>query len=308
MNVLPMLSYRSCLKVRDGALVLFNQSTKEQTEWDPRRFPFDTVVADPLGGFVTFPALRWLAEEGVTVSLLDFNGWPIGTFLPDVSPNVTRRLEQTRAFLDPARRYQIAKQIVERKVGKAAPAWAMRLNDLRLWEGQEAAAYWASKGIVRSYPHARDPVNARLNYAFGLLESRVRTAIHRAGYDPAIGFLHEPQDGKSAFVYDLMEGWRDLTVSVVLPCSTGTNLKRTGYYEMFRKGWRMRPHAAARVIEVFSAAFTAEEEDEVTAWASQLVRGAPAPPRTPSGPRPTPSPPPAGSSRGPSMTARTTTA
>ncbi|MFZ0892406.1 MAG: CRISPR-associated endonuclease Cas1 [Thermoplasmata archaeon] len=272
MKALPLMSYDSCLKVRDGALVLWNQASHERKSWEPRKFPYDTIVADPLGGFVTFPALRWLAEEGVTVSVLDFNGWPISTILPDTSPNVSRRIEQFEAFHDPKRRYVIAKQIVERKTGKPAPAWAMRLNDLRLWEGQEAADYWASKGIVRSYPHARDPVNARLNYAFGLLESRVRTVVHSLGYDPALGYLHEPQDGKSAFVYDLMEGWRELTVNAVLPCAVGTNLKRTGFYQSFRKGWRLRPNAAARVIEVFSEVFTPAEEESVESWASELIR------------------------------------
>jgi CRISPR/Cas system-associated endonuclease Cas1 len=122
MTALPLLSYESCLKIRNGELVLSNQATRESQSWGPRKFPYDTLVADLLGGFVTFPALRWLAEEGVTVSVLDFNGWPISTILPDTSPNDSRRLEQFEAHRDPKRRYATAKQIVERKTA-TVPFW-----------------------------------------------------------------------------------------------------------------------------------------------------------------------------------------
>jgi len=49
------------------------------------------------------------------------------------------------------------------------------------------------------------PVNAILNYAYGVLESQIRGSIVAAGADPTIGYLHSTTRSPSALVYDLME-------------------------------------------------------------------------------------------------------
>lgn len=52
------------------------------------------------------------------------------------------------------------------------------------------------------------PVNARLNYAYRVLESQVLVATIAAGFDPTIGYLHTCRPGRMALVYDLMEPLR----------------------------------------------------------------------------------------------------
>jgi len=48
-----------------------------------------------------------------------------------------------------------------------------------------------------------------INYAYGLVESRIRIAITTVGLDPDVGFMHEPKTAKGAsrspLVLDLME-------------------------------------------------------------------------------------------------------
>jgi len=64
--------------------------------------------------------------------------------------------------------------------------------------------------------HATHPVNAMLNYAYGVLESQVRTVAVAAGLDPAIGYLHACRPGRDALVYDLMEPFRPRVDRLVL--------------------------------------------------------------------------------------------
>ena len=97
MKPLVLTGYRVCLKVRAGCLVLFDQSTGEGQDWSPAEFPFDSVICEPSGGFVTFPALRWLAERGAMVSLLGFDGRPLFTGVPDNPINGLDRLIQYEA-------------------------------------------------------------------------------------------------------------------------------------------------------------------------------------------------------------------
>jgi len=53
--------------------------------------------------------------------------------------------------------------------------------------------------------NAAHPVNAILNYAYGVLESDIRIKAISEGYDPTIGIMHEGRDGPSKFIFDLME-------------------------------------------------------------------------------------------------------
>jgi CRISP-associated protein Cas1 len=53
--------------------------------------------------------------------------------------------------------------------------------------------------------NAAHPINATLNYAYGILESQIRIKSVAEGYDPTLGIMHESREGSSAFVFDMME-------------------------------------------------------------------------------------------------------
>jgi CRISPR-associated endonuclease Cas1 len=65
----------------------------------------------------------------------------------------------------------------------------------------------SSKLGSTSHPNrfATHPINAMLNYAYGVLESQVRMQVVATGLDPTIGVLHGNFGGKHRLVYDLME-------------------------------------------------------------------------------------------------------
>lgn len=83
-------------------------------------------------------------------------------------------------------------------------------------EGRGAQLYWeALAGIFegwgfggRSGRYATDPVNAMLNYGYGILLGEVWRAVHYAGLDPYGGFLHADRPGRPSLVLDLMEEFR----------------------------------------------------------------------------------------------------
>jgi CRISPR-associated endonuclease Cas1 len=63
---------------------------------------------------------------------------------------------------------------------------------------------------------ARHPVNAMLNYGYGIVVSQVRSQIVAAGPDPTIGVIHERKDNPAPLVYDLLEPLRPLVDNAVL--------------------------------------------------------------------------------------------
>ena len=88
-------------------------------------------------------------------------------------------------------------------------------------EGRAAQKYWnALKQIIpeqynwpgRRGRGARDPVNAGLNYGYGILYGQIERALVLAGLDPYGGFIHTDRPGKPSLVFDLIEEFRQVIV------------------------------------------------------------------------------------------------
>jgi len=75
------------------------------------------------------------------------------------------------------------------------------------------------------------PVNAMINYAYGVLYSKVERGCIIAGLDPYVGFLHTDRYNKKSLVFDLIEPFRIFADRVVLKLFTGRKCRES----MFRK-------------------------------------------------------------------------
>jgi CRISP-associated protein Cas1 len=76
----------------------------------------------------------------------------------------------------------------------------------------------SSKLGTISHPNrnATHPVNAMLNYAYAILESKVRMQLVAEGFDPTIGIFHGNARGQPGLVLDLMEPLRPIVDRKVL--------------------------------------------------------------------------------------------
>lgn len=90
-------------------------------------------------------------------------------------------------------------------------------DTLRGLEGTAGRIYFETVSAVmpetysfqgRSSRPAKDPFNAFLNYAYGILYSRVERALVIAGIDPYVGFLHRDDYNQLSMVYDFIEPYR----------------------------------------------------------------------------------------------------
>lgn len=67
----------------------------------------------------------------------------------------------------------------------------------------------------RSFRPAKDPFNAFLNYAYGILYSRVEKTLTIAGLDPFVGFMHRDDYNTKSLVFDFIEPYRIIAEEVV---------------------------------------------------------------------------------------------
>lgn len=87
----------------------------------------------------------------------------------------------------------------------------------------------------RSFRPAEDEFNAFLNYAYGVLYSRVEKALMIAGLDPYVGFLHRDDYNQKSMVYDFIEPYRIHAEKVVFRIFSAKQVNQT-HTQLLAKG------------------------------------------------------------------------
>src|SRR5690606_5625609 len=124
---------------------------------------------------------------------------------------LSQKLENQSDFLNDLKKHRSKQhEFLDEKIEKIlefrekiTTTTAENINDiaesLRGWEGSSGRHYFDALSVCmpeafafkgRSFRPAKDEFNAMLNYAYGVLYSRVERALMLAGLDPYVGFLH----------------------------------------------------------------------------------------------------------------------
>lgn len=126
-------------------------------------------------------------------------------------------------------------------------------ESFRGWEGSAGRHYFdalstampkafAFKG--RSFRPAQDEFNAMLNYAYGILYSRIERALMLAGLDPFVGFMHRDDYNSKSLVFDFIEPYRIYADRFVFRLFTGKKIKKS-YFSEFPGGFSLNEEGKA---------------------------------------------------------------
>ena len=190
-----------------------------------------------------------LGEQGVGVVVLSGRQGKPTLMLARPHNDATRRVAQVRKSLDPDFCADVARRLLDRKLGNQIDwfedlrerdsaaryelthavrvlagfrekiAGADSLARLRGLEGSAAQAYFA--GLRAAVPDSlnfsarnrrppRDPFNALLSLTYTLIHAETAMALHGAGLDPYIGYYHQLEFGRESLASDLIEPIRPL--------------------------------------------------------------------------------------------------
>lgn len=241
----------------------FTVSLKQSDgSWKKQAIPAQTVEQVVLMGNpqVTGDAFVYALELGMPIHYLSSFGKYLGSALPAHSRNGALRLAQYAVYHDSERRLELVKAIVTAKIHnqysvlyrhdqrdnplkerKGQVKAQSTIDQVRGIEGIAAKEYfacwskmvepeWNFNGRNRRPP--TDPVNALLSFAYGLLRVQVTAAVHLAGLDPYIGYLHEVSRGQPAMVLDLIEEFRPLVAdNLVLSVINNREIQRKDFTE-----------------------------------------------------------------------------
>ena len=192
---------------------------------------------------VTTPAMVELMQRGVPVLHFSHSGWFLGICQGTCHKNVLLRIKQFQWAADAGRSLSIARRMIYGKVNncryllrkksgsasqealssleRIAPEveGAESLSSLLGLEGAAAEIYFQSMGASlkgdqgfsfrnRNKRPPKDPVNATLSYLYGILVKELFSTVLAVGFDPYLGFYHQPRYGRPALALDLMEEFR----------------------------------------------------------------------------------------------------
>ncbi|MEX1128056.1 MAG: CRISPR-associated endonuclease Cas1 [Vicinamibacterales bacterium] len=213
---------------------------------------------------VTGPALQALCWAEKPVAHFSHGGWFAGMTSGMGLKNVFLRIAQVRRGDDPAFTLAFARDIVATKIRnqrtllqrnhvepsrtvlarlKSLAEHALEVSSLESLlgvEGTAARLYFEQfSGMLkpeegdelpafefeqRNRRPPRDPLNALLSFAYSLLAKDLTIVCHAVGFDPFIGFYHQPRFGRPALALDLMEGFRPLIADSVVLSAVNTRM------------------------------------------------------------------------------------
>ena len=210
-----------------------------------RRIPLhdiEQVIVETHTG-LTIAAMATLAERNVPVVIIKPNGQAVALCLPP-APDLPTRLAHYQSRLTADFPLRIARLLVEAKIANSrrllqrlasnrsqpAPTAVAQLEPLRAralaassvdscrgFEGTAAGTYFETLAEFfpanapfqrRSRRPPHNAANALLSFGYTLLGHETTTALHAAGLDPALGYLHEPEAGRASLALDLIEPFR----------------------------------------------------------------------------------------------------
>jgi CRISPR-associated protein Cas1 len=171
---------------------------------------------------------------------------------------------------------------IESAVDRIASGKVESVDELRMVEAVAAGAYFASwqglaliwrsrgkhpipdawltingrntigGGRSLSNRNAKHPMNAVLNYAYGLLSSQVQIELVTEGYDPRRGIMHHDRKEADAlaFVFDMIEPRRAEADAKVLKFMLSTPLTGADFIIRSDGVCRLAPQLAKRICQV----------------------------------------------------------
>lgn len=104
----------------------------------------------------------------------------------------------------------------------------------------------------RSRNPAKDQFNCLLNYAYGILYSRVESSCIIAGLDPYIGIMHTDNYNKKALVFDLIEMYRGYMDRMVFSLFSKRKVKASMFDEVKGGGYWLNKEGKELLIETLN--------------------------------------------------------
>ena len=236
---------------------------------------------------VTAQAVQELCDRDIPICYFSYGGWFRGITNGMSHKNVELRCRQYLGAMTPETALSISRRMVFGKIKNSRTLLrrnhqepppsilpelnrlaertltALSLETLLGIEGAAARTYFSEfRGMIknesldfdfrgRNRRPPRDPVNAVLSFLYAMLIKQATITALTVGFDPYLGFYHQPKYGRPALALDLVEEFRPLIADSV--CLTLINNGELGPEHFITRGdaTALTQNGRRRVIEAY---------------------------------------------------------
>ncbi|HLI62910.1 MAG TPA: CRISPR-associated endonuclease Cas1 [Terriglobales bacterium] len=97
----------------------------------------------------------------------------------------------------------------------------------------------------------RDPINALLSFAYSLLTKDLTIICHCIGFDPFVGYFHQPRFGRPALALDLLEEFRPLIADSAVLSAINTRMVTPGDFIRVGAAVSLKPAGRKALIRAY---------------------------------------------------------
>ncbi len=236
---------------------------------------------------VTAQAVQELCDREIPICYFSYGGWfrgitngmghknvelrclqYLGAMTPETALSISRRMvfgkiKNSRTLLRRNHREPPPSILTELNRLAERALTAPSLETLLGIEGAAARTYFSEfRGMIknesldfdfrgRNRRPPRDPVNAVLSFLYAMLIKQATITALTVGFDPYLGFYHQPKYGRPALALDLVEEFRPLIADSV--CLTLINNGELGPEHFITRGdaTALTQNGRRRVIEAY---------------------------------------------------------
>ena len=238
---------------------------------------------------ISAQAIRELASREISVVHLSYGGWLNAVTAPPPHKNIELRRAQFAAANDTEKCVKIARSMVAGKIynqrvllrrnASELPNESLvflremrrksintdNLQSLLGMEGAAAREYFSKFSLMfkqtgeapvfdfnsRNRRPPKDPINALLSFLYSMLTKEMLVTLIGIGFDPYLGFYHQPRYGRPALALDLMEEFRPLIADSVVISLVNTGEIRKQDFITRLTGCALTDSGRKRVIAAF---------------------------------------------------------
>jgi CRISPR-associated endonuclease Cas1 len=294
-GVVTLFGYGIKVRVDRGHLVLSDGIGADRRYFRlPRvNHSLKRLVIVGADGFLSLSAIRWLADQRVSLSMLERDGRVLVTTGPVRPSDARLRRAQALAHTSGAA-LPVARELVRQKLegqeqvakhklldSSTADTIARFMNELpaadsiagvRLIEAQAAHAYWSAwRTLPVNFPKKELPRVPEHWLSFGTRISPL-TGSPRLAVTPAcamMNYLHVDQASRDSLACDLMEPVRPLVDSYLIDWITKQPLKREWFFEQPNGNARLMASLTERLSE--TAPIWARTVAPTAEWVAQAL-------------------------------------
>lgn len=246
-NVKLLSGYGISIKQESNQIILNHKpdpfSEQDKEEWFVTNMPYEKIIISG-NGYITFDALKSLAQNNRNVILTDTSGHPVCLMngLMDSLTATKYRMAQYDTFGNPEKCEYLSKQIISAKqqsqlkllklIGSSVDtlpdkehlASKVYFTEFAKFIPEKYGFQSRNQSFIRTSKNsATDIINTLLNYGYSVLAGEISKFVCGLGLDPYYGFMHHPHTGFQPLVYDLIEPFRWLVEYSVWKISNHPN-------------------------------------------------------------------------------------